>query len=297
MSPQTLQSNNLEKAFLIITSGNKPVYLAGRRVLLSFPSANEALECEEAREEAELRAEEEGFLSKEDIKEFLVREGYIREEDVKMQESLVIEIDKLRSRTKGIKSARLMEGHLANITAKEKMLLNLRFKEDKFLFHTIEGKGSEIKAMALTRFCVLNRDGSKFWKTQEDMDNDNNIQFLNRIIPMNIDFLNGLETKTIRSISKLPEWRARWSAAKKTGAGIFKGDPAEYNSNQLLLIYWSSILDSVFEDSNPPGDNIIRDDELLDSWLENRSRKWEIERAQSNARTSGGDVRTFQFKG
>jgi len=125
----------------------------------------------------------------------------------------------------------------------------------------------------------------QFWESEEEMNRDINIRFVNSVVPLVLVFLQGVDTKDIRGISKMAEWRARWVSSKKTGNPVFPGDSGLWDCNKLSLAYWSAVLDSVYEDPDCPDDSTIEDDELFDAWLDSRNRKREQE--QKKAKFAG----------
>jgi hypothetical protein len=51
---------------------------------------------------------------------------------------------------------------------------------------------------------------------------------------------------------------------------LFNKPVGDFSSPQKILIYWSRVYDSVYEDTDKPNQDIIDDDDLLDEWLANR---------------------------
>lgn len=79
------------------------------------------------------------------------------------------------------------------------------------------------------------------------------------------------------------EWRARWNASTKTGSPLFDGPTTDWNINQVALVYWSSFYDNIYEHPERPEAKIINNDDLLDKWVESKSKEME-DRARKNSR-------------
>lgn len=71
------------------------------------------------------------------------------------------------------------------------------------------------------------------------------------------------------------EWRARWKASKDTGSPLFGGIVSDWNPSQLALAYWFSFYDSIYEHPERPPMKTINNDDLLDKWVEEKSKEVE----------------------
>lgn len=87
------------------------------------------------------------------------------------------------------------------------------------------------------------------------------------------------------------EWRARWRAATKTGSPLFEGATTDWNINQVALVFWSNFYDNIFEHPERPDQKTIDNDDLLDKWVEDKSKEME-DRAKENTRKArrGGSL-------
>jgi len=87
------------------------------------------------------------------------------------------------------------------------------------------------------------------------------------------EFLNNQiwEQSTLRIIARSFEWRLMWNLCKENLSQLFNGPLTDINSNQKMLIYWSRVYDSVYEDPNKPSEDIIENDDSLDAWLLERN--------------------------
>jgi hypothetical protein len=83
------------------------------------------------------------------------------------------------------------------------------------------------------------------------------------------------------------EWRARWKASKETGTPLFHGIVADWNPSQVALSYWFSFYDSIYEHPERPPQKIINNDDLLDKWVEDKTKEMEDRAKKSNSKYGG----------
>lgn len=83
-----------------------------------------------------------------------------------------------------------------------------------------------------------------------------------------------IDVATFRKIARTSPWRQMWNSSKKRG-DVF-GKPSVYlDQNQLALISYSQMYDSVFENPEAPKEEVIEDDDCLDGWFISQRRKYE----------------------
>lgn len=83
-----------------------------------------------------------------------------------------------------------------------------------------------------------------------------------------------------RLIARSEPWRQYWTA-KETVSGIFRSNGIDLTDEQLTLISWTKLYDSVFQHPKCPPDEVIDDDDILDGFLIKDKREREKERAKS----------------
>lgn len=84
------------------------------------------------------------------------------------------------------------------------------------------------------------------------------------------------------------EWRARWKASRDTGTSLFSGVVADWNPSQVALAYWFSFYDSIYEHHERPPMKIINNDDLLDKWVEDKTREVESRAKKENSKYGAG---------
>ena len=101
-----------------------------------------------------------------------------------------------------------------------------------------------------------------------------------------------IEESIIREIARSSPWRIIWNSAKKNAASIVDFPLSRASNIQLSLFYWSNVYDNVFEHPESPSDDIVSDDEALDTWLDNEHSKNSDK--SSNAISAAGNLSKHQ---
>ena len=86
--------------------------------------------------------------------------------------------------------------------------------------------------------------------------------------------------KALRLIARSGEWKHRWMASKISGQ-IFDNPLGTWTLNQQNLVAWAHTYDMVYEAYERPSQDIIEDDDVLDSWLINESDKMDVRSKQT----------------
>jgi hypothetical protein len=141
---------------------------------------------------------------------------------------------------------------------------NLKLNSAEYLAH-------EHATFCLLQRIVYNLDGTLFWPTEQQFVRDKE-RYLPLVIYIAHEFLNEgtWSIADIREVARSGEWRILWASTKDNLVTLFNKNVGALNLNQKMLVYWSRVYDSVFEDPNRPDQDVISDDDLLDEWLANR---------------------------
>lgn len=87
---------------------------------------------------------------------------------------------------------------------------------------------------------------------------------------------------SLRGLAKYGPWRAIWASGRHE-KGVF-GVPSSFLTEQQQgLIAWSKLYDNILEHPEPPSDEVINDDDLLDGWIIIEKNKREKDKNQKNA--------------
>lgn len=115
-------------------------------------------------------------------------------------------------------------------------------------------------------------DGSPYWLSSETFGEETNIALVQRLC--RVFFEISIPTSTIRKIARSGLWRAIWGAAKQFGH-VFGKDLSEWSNAQRELVHWSIAYDNVYDAYERPSEDVIEDDDLLDSWFIRQHEKME----------------------
>jgi hypothetical protein len=96
-----------------------------------------------------------------------------------------------------------------------------------------------------------------------------------------------LSDDVLRRVAKSDDWRPRWVAMKK---GVNPFLSSDLTNEQLALVTWSTMYDSIHESMDCPTDDVIQDDTALDGWLIHQSRKRKSEKMQEQNQGQGAEV-------
>jgi hypothetical protein len=125
-------------------------------------------------------------------------------------------------------------------------------------------------------------DMNAVWPQYADLQTETNRNLVVELL--NLYFQTELSPESkIRELARSGLWRIKWTASKKNRGvkTLFGSEMYELTMDQFRLVYWSQIYDSAFEAMEPPSDNVIENDKLFDSWLEEQSEKRKQENKKS----------------
>lgn len=159
----------------------------------------------------------------------------------------------------------------------------LRRKAELF-YVTAEQYADEIKNRAVVFCCTYDEFENKYWESWADFEKEKDLVLIGNIAE-ELNRLPSYDTKEIRKIARSVDWRYMWAAAKGNIQALFGMSVGEFNIEQKNLVYWSQVYDSVYEAYERPSEDIINDDEALDEWFEEQSKKSKRERLDKAGET------------
>jgi len=220
------------------------------------------------------KAIEMGLLTEEELKIFFIEnELWSIEKEVRI-ETIRSDINKI---TKGLLGLIFQKNKLN--TAKlmlrkaEKELMNLIIEKNILLKNSAENYGLSQKQKYIISRIVHNENEEKFWRSTCDFENEQNITLINKLCSLFFEE-SRLSNKIIREIARSYQWKTIWCISKNSG-NLFNELPISWTENQVNLAYWSHVYDMVMESYERPSMDIVKDDDLLDSWLINQNDKIE----------------------
>lgn len=93
---------------------------------------------------------------------------------------------------------------------------------------------------------------------------------------LNYYYKNIITEEQIRELSKTQPWSSYWSARESCGS-LFNKPSTELTSDQIRLIYWSSLHDQVYEQNETDPKKLLEDNDVFDGWLISRERQRKVE--------------------
>ena len=220
------------------------------------------------------QAIEDGLLTEEELKMFYIENGlWSIEKEIRI-ETIKDDIHKM---LKGLLSLLFHVNKLkmakVMLRTAEKELRNLLTQKMFLLKHSAEDYALSQRQKYILSRIVYNNNGERFWKSDDDFNNEQNVILINRLCSLFFDE-SRLSSKTIKEIARSNQWKTIWCVSKNSG-NLFEISPVRWTDNQKDLAYWSYAYDMVMEAYERPSKDIIIDDDLLDSWLINQHDKIE----------------------
>lgn len=155
--------------------------------------------------------------------------------------------------------------------------LRLRVNELAALKHsyykqTLEGYADSIKQ----EYIIINTVYHKGKKVFDRFKSRSNALHIFNNILEEID-QQSLSDSDYRKMAKSDLWRSFWNVGKQK---IFKSPVSEWTSEQLSLVSYTMMYDSVYEHPEKPPENVINDDDMLDGWMITQRRNMEKNQKQ-----------------
>ena len=160
----------------------------------------------------------------------------------------------------------------------EKDLIELLNTRSLLFGNSLENRANEARTRKVIQLCLETIEEQPFW-TQNEFDNFVDIMFIQSVMKAYTDIFI-FPVTTTREIVRSSMWRYRWKAAKD-GANLFGKPVSEWSEAQNSAVFWSQYYDWIFEHPDCPM-NLINNDEAIDKWVEDQSRKQKSENVLSN---------------
>ncbi len=258
-------------------------------IVFSHPEARDILKSRHIREVALKEAIEAGLASVEDINDLIENGGVIKPEteaEIKEVSSKIKAQEKLLSMTK-IPGRRVpIEEVLKRL---EDKLTELQSEASGLYYLTSEKKADEVAMLYMAWSCTYTLDGERLWKEFSDFEGETDL-ILRASTLRNFSYFNaGYSIRIVRYLARHSIWRIRYVAATKLGGRLFTREYNDLTTDQLSLLYWSNHYQSIYEmmPNDQPDDDIIKDDEALDTYMEAYFKKREEERNEGKVNKTG----------
>lgn len=274
---------------------NQTLYRANSKtgpqfVIFSHPTGHEFLKSRYRRELALLEATSMGLPSIEELEKTMVERNLKDPEDEKKIETLqnkisaqsrLLQLSKIEGRRKPIREAiEGLEGEIQTIKNKGDSLFNI----------SADRKADEESVLYLAWVSTHTIDGDKYWLSFDDFELEQDIVFRNSILDGFLPFNRGARVPELRYLARHNLWRIRYAAALKLGGSLFTRGLDDLTPDQLALLYWSNYYQSIYEmlPDDQPDEDIISNDEDLDSFMESYFKRRDQERNEGKVTRRGG---------
>lgn len=248
--------NGLDRDVLLVI---KPLSLRDRNfVEFIYDQAAEEARALEIITEIELRTR-------------LKRAGVWDENNDKIISSTITRIKELKENL-GLLSGRKFHMTTSLINSYEDTLKKELSRKSSFFHISAEQYASDARSNAIVYCSIYDDFDKRHWDTWDDFGKETDLEFTRNVITK-INDISIYSTKEIRVLARSPEWRFIWMAAKTNIETLFNKPLGDLDLNQKNLLYWSQVYDSVYEAYERPSDEIINDDDALDKWFDNQSKK------------------------
>jgi hypothetical protein len=153
----------------------------------------------------------------------------------------------------------------------ERHIVEMTNRRAGLVSNSAERYAQDAKTRAIIWAASLDANDQPLWPTYEAFCDDSDVALVDSLARQISDVVH-LDTKQIRAVARSGLWRFKWSGAKAVG-DLFGKPIVDLTDEQASLVYWSQVYDSVYESYERPPQSIIDDDDKLDAWLENQTKK------------------------
>jgi hypothetical protein len=244
-------------------------------VIIKSPSLKDRNFIDFIYEDAREKAKEAGLLSEVELRARLKERFLWDESNDRAIDDLMARIDELESSNflPGSRQYRMTQNLIK--TYKEALERELESKAN-FFYSTIEQFAADARGNATVYCCTYSEEDTRLWPSWFSFLKENDTVLIRNIIGQ-INRLELLDVVAVRKIARSAEWRYHWAASKGNIVSLFGKPIRDFDVNQRNLTYWSQVYDSVYESYERPDDSIINDDDALDKWFEEQSKKQRAE--------------------
>ena len=220
------------------------------------------------------KAQDDGFLTNEELLEKLKeRDLWSDEEDDKIK-GLEKDIDRLKVELYQNKNKeKLIRRIRAYIAAGKQQLSDMLDKKHKYIENSCEGimqvqKLKEMMAISCYRY---DKDVEVLYDFEEVP-----VEYIVKLFGMQI-----LSEASIRNVARGEPWRSTWLMNESNAYNLFSNTKdCQLTTDQRNLLIWSRMYDNVQESMDCPGEDVIEDDDMLDGWFILQKKEREKDKAE-----------------
>jgi hypothetical protein len=258
---------------------------------LRSPTTSEKALAAIAYDESLRLAISEGMLTEAAMLDELDNRGIWTEEDDQIIEGLKEDITKIkRGMLDYIFQTDKLEKIRSTLRRAEQAYVNKFTEKQRLLTETAEAYALINEQKYIIGCISENKDSTPVWPNEASFEACADIILINRLSEFYFQ-TSRISEGTLREIARTEPWRTIWNSAKTVGE-LFVGPPIIWTQNQKSLAGWSKSYDVAFEAYERPSMDIVKDDDLLDSWFIR-----EADKANSRAHKNSVKPSTGRQKG
>jgi len=259
-------------------------------VVFSFPAADDFIRGRHVRARALLEAQKEELPTHADMVAVIEERGIVTEADREKMQALR---DKIEGQ-KRVRNLTKIEGRRKpideNIERLSKELDELESKGSDLFLLTQEYRADEESLLFLTWASTYTIDYERYWDSFDTFEEETDLLLRTNALIQYTKFNRGMSNEIIRFLARHVIWRIPYSSALKIGGPLFPRGLHDLTTDQKTLLYWSNFYQSIYEmmPDDQPTDDVIEDDDKLDSYMEAYYKQRETERSGGRIKRGSG---------
>ncbi len=261
-----------EREFFIsvIRSGNVYVKTKNKRLCIKPLTYIQSIDSIDVYNESYDQALMDGLMTEEEAESVMISKGVWTSEDDERLEGLKKDMEKLKIEIyNNRKKPQMREAIRKYLRAGESSTFDLIQKKHAYYSNTCEGVATLDKSSWIIRNTTF--DGSRLYDFSDYTVESIQAKWRESIFEENI----------IRELARNDPWKSLWNLKDKINIKLFYNeDDSEITDNQKNLSIWSLLYDNIQESMEPPPQDVVEDDDVLDGWFIVQNKKREQEKLE-----------------
>lgn len=269
-----INNEDLKKIIEEIVSGSRIVVWKDTTHIIKYPTALCRNIGQKIYENEKQKAIWQGIITEEELFKQLKDTGEWTKDDDSKIEELISRIGtnkRLKMRAALPLNKKKIEEAIEKLTQEYYECI---FKKYKYHAFCAEGVALSIKELYVLSKCICLENGHLKWSSFDKILDETDIKFIYFLRDKLREFYLGIDYHILRAASRNNLFRAMWNIAKKTGK-LFNNNIEDWTKDQIELVSWSLVYDSVYDAYHRPPQQVIDDDDMLDEWLNNKYKEAE----------------------
>lgn len=239
-----------------IRSGVYYIQSEGKNICIKSPTLEDEFFINEKFKQEYEKCLEEGLKTEDEIVDWMISKELWTHQDDEREEGLKKDIERLKREIYNNRHrSNLREQIRKGIRAGEKQLSQMIDKKSKYFSNSCEGIANLAKISEFFRRCAF-EDGviCDFDELRLELISNTYYRLL-------------LSESDVRELARNEPWRSIWVLRDSNSYNLFKNEDRQLSPDQKSLLVWSRMYDNVYESSESPSEEVIKDDDLLDGWF------------------------------